>query len=93
MVTEAEAVRVGSTTLAAFTVTTFGEGGIAGAAYKPLASIVPIEELPPTKPFTDQVTLELPVPVTVAVNWMVLCAMAVALRGDTETKMAGVCGG
>jgi hypothetical protein len=30
-VTAAEAVRVGSTTLAAFTVTTFGEGGIAGA--------------------------------------------------------------
>jgi len=92
-VTDAEPVRLGSTTLAAFTVTTFGEGGIAGAVYRPLASIMPIEELPPTKPFTDQVTAELPVPATVAVNWMVLCAMAVALRGETETKMAGVCGG
>ena len=30
-VTDAVPVRVGSTTLAAFTVTTFGEGGIAGA--------------------------------------------------------------
>jgi hypothetical protein len=92
-VTAAEAVRVGSTTLAAFTVTTFGEGGIAGAVYRPLVSIVPIEELPPTKSFTDQVTAEFPVPATVAVNWMVPCAMAVALRGETETKMAGVCGG
>jgi hypothetical protein len=56
MVTDAVPVRVGSTTLAARTVTTFGEGGIVGAVYSPVASIVPTVAFPPAMPFTLQVT-------------------------------------
>jgi hypothetical protein len=90
MVTEAEAVRVGSTTLAAFTVTTFGEGGIAGAAYKPLASMIPTVALPPATPFTDQLTPWFALPVTVAVNGCVCVTFRVGVVGLTATTISTV---
>ena len=42
--------------LVAFTVTTLGVGMAAGAVYRPLAVMVPTVALPPTMPFTLQVT-------------------------------------
>ncbi len=56
-VTEAEALRVVSTTLVAVAVTTLlGEGGTAGPVYNPVELIVPTVPFPPATPFTDQLT-------------------------------------
>jgi hypothetical protein len=90
MVTEAEAVRVGSTTLAAFTVTTFGEGGRAGAAYSPVALMVPTVAFPPARSFTDQLTPWLLLPVTVAVNCCLCVTFRVCVVGLTATTISTV---
>jgi len=55
-----------SAALVALTVTVLGLGKVAGATYFPFASIVPSALEPPLVPFTDQVTLEFDVPLTVA---------------------------
>lgn len=47
--------------------------------------MVPFEELPPATLLTDQVTAELVVPVTVAVNCCELPARTLAGFGETET--------
>src|SRR5262245_32010524 len=67
-VTVAVAVFVGSPTDVALTVTTAGFGTEFGALYDPDAEIVPTVELPPTIPFTFQVTAVFGVFCTVAVN-------------------------
>jgi hypothetical protein len=55
-VTEAEAIRLGSTTLAAFTVTVLSEeGGTAGAVYKPEPLSMLPQAAPPAAQLTDQV--------------------------------------
>jgi hypothetical protein len=57
--------------------------------------IVPIEELPPGILLTDQVTVELVDPVTVAVNCWELPVLILAGLGETETWIclgAGCCG-
>jgi hypothetical protein len=46
---------------------------------------VPVEELPPGILLTDQITVELVDPVTVAVNCWELPVLAVAGLGETET--------
>jgi hypothetical protein len=89
-VTAAVPTRVGSTTLAAFTVTTFGEGGTAGAVYRPLASIVPTVAFPPTTSFTDQVTPWFALPVTVAVNGCLCVTFRVGVVGLTATTISTV---
>src|SRR5580704_13397942 len=64
----------GSATLVTMTLTVEGDGGTAGATYSapaaPLGVIVPRIELPPTMPFTLQVTAfeDAPPPVKLAVN-------------------------
>lgn len=67
-VTVAEALFEGSATLVAVTVRVGGEGMFCGAVYSPVFEIVPTMEFPPRTPFTLQFTLELAVPVTVAVK-------------------------
>ncbi len=77
-ITLAEADLVGSAALVAVTLTTCLAGGTpgtvtsgvcgAGAVNRPVVPMVPTDELPPAVPFTDQVTLALLVPLTVAVN-------------------------
>lgn len=64
-VTWAVALLVGSATL--FAVTVCGPVW-PGAAYKPMALIVPAVAFPPWTPSTDHVTAVFVVPVTVAVN-------------------------
>ena len=74
MVTLAVADFDGSATLVTMTLTVEGDGGTAGATYSapvaPLGVIVPRIELPPTMPFTLQVTAfeDGPAPVILAVN-------------------------
>jgi hypothetical protein len=55
-------------TRAACTVTTLLVGTLAGAVYWPLVLIKPVAALPPTVPFTDQLTALLEAFATVAVN-------------------------
>ena len=65
--TAALPLAVGAAVLVARTVTVDGLGTIAGAAYKPAASIVPATASPPLTPLTLHVTL-FGAPVTAAVN-------------------------
>jgi len=55
-----------SAALVALTVIVLGLGKVVGALYFPFASIVPTALDPPSVPFTDQVTLEFDVPLTLA---------------------------
>jgi hypothetical protein len=52
----------------AVTVTTAGEGTVIGAAYTPVAEIMPTAALPPATPLTLQFTTVFEDPLTVAVN-------------------------
>jgi hypothetical protein len=62
-----------------------------GAVNLPVESTVPVVELPPAVPLTDQVTpAEVESPVTVAVNWAVPPEATVAVIGETVTEMAVV---
>ena len=47
--------------------------------------MVPLVLLPPATPFTDQVTVEFVVPLTVATNCCAAPARTLALRGATVT--------
>jgi hypothetical protein len=82
-------VALAEAALAAETVTTWAEGITAGAAYKPLAEIVPVAAEPPVTPFTCQVTAWLVVPVTVAVN-CVVAPRRVEAAPATMTLIEGV---
>ncbi len=79
---------VASATEIAFTVTTLGIGGVAGAVYKPAAVICP--QVMPAQPGPErfQLTTEFVVPVTCAVN----CCCAPGFKstdpGDTVTEIA-----
>jgi hypothetical protein len=53
------------TVLTAETVTLFGVGKVWGAMYIPPELMIPSAEFPPLTPFTDQITVELVVPLTV----------------------------
>jgi len=88
-VTVAEALRLVSAVLVAFTVTVLGEGGMAGAVYRPLTSIVPTVALPPAMLFTDQVT-EFAPPVMVEVNCCVPPVSTPAEAGETLTTRSTV---
>lgn len=70
-VTAELALFVVSATLVAVTVCVPATGG---AVYRPVASINPLAALPPTTASTDQVTAVFVVPVTLAVNCMVVAA-------------------
>lgn len=65
-VTLAEADLVVSARDTAVIMTEGGEGGVAGAVYRPLASIMPSIEAPPGAPATCQTTPVLVLPLTVA---------------------------
>jgi fumarate reductase subunit D len=84
-VTNAVADRVGSVTLAACTVTTFGTGGTAGALYNPVLSIVPSVVFPPATPSTDHVAPWFELPVTLSVNCCVCPTITVCAGGFTTT--------
>ena len=58
---------------------------MAGAVYNPLDVILPTVPLPPTIPFTFQVTRVSEVPCTVAVNCRVRRTRTVTLVGDIAT--------
>jgi len=60
-----------------------------GAAYSPVAEIVPTCELPPPTPFTCHCTAVLVEPVTVAVNCCVTPEAIAAVLGETEIVTAG----
>jgi hypothetical protein len=81
-VTAAEADLVESACDTAVTVTVAGLGTDAGAVYKPELEIVPTVALPPTTPFTCQVTAVLLVFCTLAVNCCVAPAVTVAEVGE-----------
>lgn len=70
-------------------VTAFGCGIWAGAVYVaarfPGNEMVPTEAFPPGTPFTDQVSVALLIPATLAVSCWVLPARTDALPGDTVT--------
>jgi hypothetical protein len=85
--TAALAVLVESAALVAVTVTEPPEGTLAGAVYSPLVEIVPTVELPPSIPFTFQVTAVFVVPLTVAENCWVPLTCNAALVGLKETEM------
>ena len=68
-------------------VTVAGEGAVAGAVYRPELDTAPTVALPPAAPLTDQVTLVLEEPVTVAENCCVFPACTEADVGATETEM------
>jgi hypothetical protein len=68
IVTVAEANAVGSFAIFTVTLTSLGEGGAAGAVYSPAVEIVPAVESPPETPFTDQISVGEPAPVTFALN-------------------------
>ena len=77
-----------SATEVALTVTCAGTGTAVGAVYNPLDETVP-QALPEQPlPLTDQVTLVLDVPPTVAVNCCVFPATTCALPGDTLTTIS-----
>jgi hypothetical protein len=65
-VTVTEALSFGLTWLTAVTVTDAGAGKTDGAVKRSAEEIVPADELPPTTPFTCQVTFVFVLPVTVA---------------------------
>jgi hypothetical protein len=83
IVTIAEPDFVGSACDAAVTVTCDGFGAVAGAAYNPVAEIVPFAAPPPTL----QVTAVFEVPDTVAVNCCVPAGTTVAVAGETVTEI------
>jgi hypothetical protein len=85
MVTDAVADWLGSARLAAVTVSVFGVGGTAGAAYNPVLPIVPSVALPPTTPFTDHVTAWFVLPVTLPVNCCISPTVMVSAGGLTVT--------
>jgi hypothetical protein len=90
-VTDAEADFFGSATLVAAIVTVAGEGKLDGAVYNPLAEILPLVELPPATPFTDQVTLVSEfVLATAAVNCIVPTSRTEPLVGETLMVTTGV---
>lgn len=76
-VTSALAVAVGLVTLAA----TVWPPTCDGAVYSPCALIVPTAEFPPLTPSTDQVTVGLPCPCTVAWNCCVAPVVTPAVAG------------
>src|SRR5712692_1221429 len=85
MVIEEIPGKVGSATLVAVTLNMLGLGFAAGAVYSPPLVIVPTVLLPPTTPFTAQVTAVLETPETVAVNWAVSLTCRLSEAGDTTT--------
>lgn len=93
MVSWAVADFVESAWLVAVTWTIDSEGKSPGAAYTPADVIVPLEALPPTTPFTLQVTPVSVVFVTVAVNVSELPSRTEPLAGVTVTPMGSGGGG
>src|SRR6266513_2927619 len=89
MVTCAEPDFVGSAWDTAATVTVAGFGTTAGAVYRPELDIVPTVPLPQVPPRTCQVTAELLVFCTVAVNCCVPPAPTVADTGEIVTRKIG----
>src|SRR5436853_517726 len=89
MLTLAVAFLVGSAWLTAVTVMP-PAGMVAGAAYRPLAEMVPLDGSPPLTLLTCQVTAVLAVPLTVAVNCCVAPVFTVADVGLMLTAI--VCG-
>ena len=80
--------------LVACTVTIPGEGTADGAVYKPLIeSMKPTVLLPPTCPFTSQVTDWFAFPETVALNWRWAFTATLALGGFTltDTEVSSAC--
>jgi len=71
MVTAADADFVASACNTTLTVTFAGFGTCAGAVYAPKALIVPVDAVPPTTPFTSQLTAVFVVPVTVSLNGVI----------------------
>jgi hypothetical protein len=92
-VTAAELLACGSAALTAVMVALGGEGNIAGAAYIPVAEIVPLPGPPLGTPFTCHVTFVFDVPVTVAVNCCVWPNESAMLGGETVTTTDGGGGG
>lgn len=89
MVTLAVADMVGSAALVAVTGTLAGDGKSAGAVYRPADVMVPAAVLPLETPFTLQVTAKLEVPMTVAINALVLPRMTEPVCGVTLTSSSG----
>jgi hypothetical protein len=74
---------------ALFAVTVTGLDGITdGATYVPELEIVPRVELPPCESFTNQFTVVLLVPTTVALNCCDCPKCKLVLVGDTDTETA-----
>src|SRR5665213_3272532 len=96
MDTEAIAATVGSAMLRARTETGFIAGTFMGAVYTACpglaepAMIVPTVALPPAMPLTSQLTAVFNVPVTVAVNAMLLPSATTATLGEIVTVTAGL---
>jgi hypothetical protein len=80
-VTVTEALSFGLAWLTAMTVALAPGGRIAGAVKKPDEEIVPADALPPTTPFTCQVTFVFVLPTTVAWNACVCPRKRLALAG------------
>ena len=93
MLTCADADLLASACDVAVTLTTAGFGMIAGAVYKPVASIVPVAVFPPATVFTDHVTLVFVFPVTAAVNACVAPERTVEVAGATVTVIPALVGG
>jgi hypothetical protein len=83
----AVAIFVGCACEIAAMVTTAGEGTAGGAAYRPVALIVPCVESPPVVPLTCHVTAVLEVLLTEAVNFFVPETGTEVLVGVTDIRI------
>lgn len=79
-------------TLVALMVTLAGLGGVAGAANRPVAEMIPTTAFPPAIPLTLHVTAVFAEPVTVALNWLVPDGATVTVAGETVTVTGGPAG-
>src|SRR5882762_3594551 len=87
-VTAADADFVASACNTTLTVTFAGFGTCAGAVYAPKALIVPVDAVPPTTPFTSQLTAVFVVPVTVSLNGVIRFTVT---RVDVGSIVTAIC--
>jgi hypothetical protein len=88
IVTAATPTAPGTAWLVACTATVAGDGTMAGAVYRPVASIHPTVAVPPTVPFTSHVTVWSALLWTVAMNGVGVCTITLAAVGVTVTYPA-----
>src|SRR5205823_15116809 len=78
-----------SAALIAVTVTVWFDATVVGAVYRPVELTIPVIELPPITPSTNQFTAVFVVPVTVALNCWDCPACKLLVVGEIEIATVG----